>query len=103
MQENPEPRRIDTSEYLRQTFTAEDGGGARVKASQCFTKYKWRSEAEAAAAAERNGGAGGSSPRIVATQVVSDYLTSMDGEAKLMQSMGKAVAVFTYRMQFYRV
>lgn len=103
MQESPEPRRIDTSEYLRQTFTAEDGGGARVKASQCFTKYKWRTAAEAAAAAERNGGAGGSAPRIVATQVVSDYLTAMDGEARLMQSMGKPVAVYTYRMQFYRI
>eukprot|EP00892_Ulva_mutabilis_P005668 jgi/Ulvmu1/3473/UM016_0093.1 len=103
LQESPEPRRIDTSEYLRQVFTAEDGGGARVTASQCFTKYKWRSEAEAAASAQRNGGAGASAPRIVATQVVSNYLTAMDGEARLVQSMGKAVSVFTYRMQFYRI
>ena len=52
----------------------EDGSDSpRLKASQCFTKYKWRDPAAAAAAL--NGGGG---PMIVATQVVSDYLTSYD-------------------------
>jgi hypothetical protein len=37
---------------------AAAGGAPRVKASQCFTKYLWRDEAEA-----------GEGPAIVATQV----------------------------------
>ena len=59
LQEAPGPQRLDTSEYLRQTFASPEGQGSRVKASQCFTKYKWRSAADAAAA----GGV-----QIVATQ-----------------------------------
>ncbi len=43
---------------------------------QCFTKYKWRDEA----VAKQSGG-----PVIVATQVVSDFLTAYDGEALYMR------------------
>jgi hypothetical protein len=93
LQEAPEPRRIETSEFVRQTFATEDGGGARVKASQCFTKYKWRTAGEAQ----------GGGPRIVATQVVSDYLTSFDNSEKFMQSMGKPVVVYTYKMAFFPI
>jgi len=58
----PAASRLETSEYLRQTFESpsETTRASRVKASQCFVKYKWRS----AAAAE-----GG--PEIVATQARS--------------------------------
>lgn len=63
----------------------------QVKASQCFTKYKWRSAEEAAT----DGG-----PEIVATQVVSDYLTPYDGEMLMMQAKDRPVVVYTYRMTF---
>ena len=62
-----------------------------MKASQCFTKYKWRTSEEAAT----DGG-----PQIVATQVVSDYLTPYDGEMLMMQAKDKPVVVYTYRMTF---
>jgi hypothetical protein len=65
-----------------------------VKASQCFTKYLWRDEA---AAAVTSGG-----PAIVATQVVSDYLTPYDGEMEFMKAGNKPVVVYTYKMAFTR-
>jgi hypothetical protein len=68
-------------------------GQPRVKASQCFTKYKHRDE-EAAAAA--NG------PAIVATQVVSDYLTPYDGDAAFLRAGNRPVTTYTYRMAFTR-
>lgn len=64
-----------------------------MKASQCFTKYKWRTEAAAA-------GSGG--PQIVATQVVSDYLTPYDGEAMMLRAKNRPVVVYTYNMAFRR-
>ena len=102
----------------------------RVKASQCFTKYRWRPEAEA--------GAGGAaivatqvwllasasackhadvSPstqqshgffRLMAsyyvhrTQVVSDFLTPYDGEMLMMRAQNNPVTVYSYRMSFRR-
>jgi hypothetical protein len=33
----------------------------------------------------------------------SDYLTPYDGEQKMMQTRGKPVVVYTYRMRFERV
>lgn len=35
-------------------------------------------------------------------QVVSDYLTSFDDPAMMMQAKGKPVVVYTYRMAFRR-
>jgi hypothetical protein len=93
-QSMPEPRRIETSEYFRQTFSPADGAAVRVKASQCFTKYKWRPAADA----EADGGA-----QIVATQVVSDFLTSFDDDMLFLKALGKPVAVFMYRMAFVRL
>lgn len=89
-EEEPEPRKIETSEYFRQTYQLPDKP-TKVKASQCFTKYKWRNAAEA------KGG-----PEIVATQVVSDYLTAYDGDMLYMRSMNKPVTVYTYKMTFMR-
>lgn len=66
----------------------------QVKASQCFTKYKWRSPQEAA----QTGG-----PLIVATQVVSDYLTPYDGEALMLRARNKPIVVYTYNMSFRRM
>lgn len=63
----------------------------KVTASQCFTKYKWRSKEEA----QRDGG-----PTIIATQVVSDYLTTSAGEQLMMESKGRPVVIRTYRMAF---
>lgn len=48
-----------TAKYVSQVFEGAEEQRSRLKASQCFTKYKWRSR-EAAAA---KGG-----PEIIATQ-----------------------------------
>ena len=57
--------RIDTSEFYQQTIFTASSGEPRVKASQCFTKYKYRGEAEADAEGDARG------PAIVATQAWS--------------------------------
>ncbi|KAK9812762.1 hypothetical protein WJX72_003291 [[Myrmecia] bisecta] len=85
--------RLDTSEYFEQVFDTPGRAEPRVKASQCYTKYKWRDERQAAV----DGG-----PAIVATQVISDYLTAYDGEMRLLQAQNKPVVVYTYRMTFRR-
>jgi hypothetical protein len=71
-----------------------------VKASQCFTKYKWRT-AEEVAAVNRRLSPGDVAPSIVATQVVSDFLTPDDDAKQFVQAMGKPVAVMTYKMYFF--
>ncbi|GMH33254.1 hypothetical protein BSKO_01088 [Bryopsis sp. KO-2023] len=83
--------RLETSEYSQQVFNSPNSTVPRLTASQCFTKYKWRSE-EAA-----KGG-----PVIIATQVVSSYLTVSAGEQRMIEAMGKPVDVLTYRMAFMR-
>ena len=65
----------------------------QVKASQCFTKYKFRADADAA---QQSG------PAIVGTQVVADYLTPFDGEGLLLRARNRPVVVYTYRMTFQR-
>lgn len=90
----PEPSRIETSEYVEQIFDDPGAAAPRVKASQCFTKYKFRREAAAAA---DNG------PVVVATQVVSDYLTPYDGEELYFKAMNRPVAQYTYKMAFVRL
>ncbi|KAJ9513817.1 hypothetical protein QJQ45_020893 [Haematococcus lacustris] len=103
LEDNPSPDRIETSEYLEQVF--EDAemaesqaraspSGTRLKASQCFTKYKYRSEASTAPG----------QPAIVATQVVSDFLTpNGSNDAQVLQAMNKPVVMYTYKMAFRRV
>lgn len=95
LEEEPGPERLSTSEYFQQLIESPQRDQPKVKASQCFTKYHWRS-AEAAA-----GGAGGG-VQIVATQVVSDYLTAYDNPMAMMQAGGRPVVVYTYRMTFRR-
>ncbi|EFJ51227.1 hypothetical protein VOLCADRAFT_103598 [Volvox carteri f. nagariensis] len=92
-EEFPQTDRIETSEYVESVYDTGDGGAPRIKASQCFTKYKWRS----AEAALRDQG-----PTIVATQVVSDFLTPYDGEQQYLKAMNKPYAQYTYRMAFRR-
>ncbi|KAI7839807.1 hypothetical protein COHA_006605 [Chlorella ohadii] len=87
--------RLSTSEYFQQLIASPSSPQPKVKASQCFTKYHWRPEAEAAAA-------GGGGVQVVATQVVSDYLTAFDDPALMMQAGGKPVVVYTYSMAFRR-
>lgn len=76
-----------------QIFDNPTNGTPRVKASQCFTKYIYRSE-EAAAADDGQA--------IVATQVVSDYLTPYDGEELYFKAMNKPVVQYTYTIFFER-
>lgn len=94
-EDDSQPNRLDTSEVFEQIFDNSDAVDAppRVKSSRCLTKYKWRDEAAARAA-------GG--PTIVATQVVSDFLTAFDGVQATLESQGEPVVVTTYRLTFTR-
>jgi hypothetical protein len=75
-------------------FVCCSGRQPRVKASQCYTKFKWRAEA----AAEQAGG-----PAIVATQVVNDFLTPFDeSAATYMAAANKPITTYTYKMAFAR-
>lgn len=87
--------RLATSEYFQQLISSPQRPQPKVKASQCYTKYHWRSEAAA-------GAGGGGGVQIVATQVVSDYLTSFDDPMMMMQAKGSPIVVYTYRMSFRR-
>lgn len=69
------------------------GRAPRIKASQCYTKFKFRDESAAAAA-------GG--PAIVATQVVNDFLTPFDDSASYMAAANKPITTYTYKMAFSR-
>jgi hypothetical protein len=60
--------RLSTSEFYQQLFQSPGALDPRVKASQCFTKYKWRS-ADAAAADDGVG--------IVATQAMLSVCLSV--------------------------
>eukprot|EP00798_Chlamydomonas_sp_ICE-L_P008882 gene8882-3761_t len=94
----PEPDRIETSEYFEQdrdigVLPAEDIRETdRIEKSECFEKYKWR---EMTPDIMANYG-----PAVIATQVVSDYLTPYDGDEKYLQSMNKPVVLYTYKLQF---
>lgn len=92
-QETPAPDKINTSEYFQQIFDFPEKPQAKVKASQCYTKYKFRSQE----AADRQGG-----PAIVATQVISDYLTAYDGELQVIKAQNRPVVVYTYTMSFVK-
>lgn len=90
--EHPEEKRLETSEVVEQVFDSDDPLGApRVKGSRCITKYKWRSEAQA------NGG-----PVIVATQVVSDFVTAFEGAERVLEAQGRPSLVYTYKLSFQR-
>eukprot|EP01025_Chloroclados_australasicus_P020941 TRINITY_DN2201_c1_g1_i10.p1 TRINITY_DN2201_c1_g1~~TRINITY_DN2201_c1_g1_i10.p1 ORF type:complete len:350 (-),score=52.21 TRINITY_DN2201_c1_g1_i10:639-1688(-) len=84
---------IETSEYFEQLFESPDEGPPKLKGSQCFTKYRWRDEE----LANQDEG-----PVIVATQVVSDYLTGYDDQIKLLEAKGRPVVVFVYKMALKR-
>jgi hypothetical protein len=77
----------------RCTSVCGAGRQPRVKASQCYTKFKFRAEA----AAEAAGG-----PAIVATQVVNDFLTPFDDSAAYMAAANKPLTTYTYKMAFSR-
>jgi hypothetical protein len=110
------PRAFETSEFMEQIF---EGAGAlgpggtlappRVKASQVYVKWKWRTEQEAAASvagAAASGGArrpaGGQPTLVVATQVVSDFLTPYDGDRDFLRAANRPVATYTYRLAMVR-
>ena len=84
--------RLATSEFFEQVIESEARRGPKVKASQAYTKYHWRR------AETSNGG-----PEIVATQVVSDYITPFgDDPGLLLGASRKPVTIYTYRMAFTR-
>jgi hypothetical protein len=93
-EDSPAEARLSTSEFFEQLIETPGRQQPKVKASQCFTKYKWRSAAAAAA---------GGGPQIVATQVVSDYLTPYDEPGMYVRAGDKPVVVYTYKMTFIPV
>jgi len=96
----PDPSRVETSEYFEQVYDTSNApqpqgpAGVKVKASQCFTKYKWRKDTDTAPG----------QPSIVATQVVSDYLTpeNTTDAGLLLQTMNNPIVIYTYKMAFTR-
>jgi hypothetical protein len=99
--------RIDTSEFVQTIFLNDgsSGGGSgggvpRVKGSQVFSKWRWR----ALDAEEGKAGQQQQQPTVVATQVVSEFLSvEAGGERAYLESAGKPVAVYTYRLALTRV
>jgi hypothetical protein len=87
-----EQQRLETSEYIEQIFSDDLGSPPRIKASQCFTKYKFRDEV-----------GGPDDVSIVASQVVADFLTPYDNEMLYAQAMNKPVVKYFYRINFRRV
>lgn len=85
--------RMNTSEYFEEYILVPDKPQPKIKGSQCFTKYLWRTR-EAAGAGQ---------PEIVATQVVSEYLSGQDNALLTLQAGGKPVTVYTYRLAFMAV
>jgi hypothetical protein len=85
--------RLVTSEFFQQLIESDTIRTPKVKASQAYTKYKWR-PAEAA----------GDGPEIVATQVVSDYAEPSIGDDPklLLGARATPVTVYTYKMAFRR-
>ncbi len=107
----PGSRRLETSEFSRQVFEggrvvegppspSSEGRAVppRVTASQCFSKWHWRDRVDAVGADVE----GAPGPTIIATQVVSSFLTPDDpggiSPASLGAGGGTAVAVYTYRL-----
>lgn len=82
--------RLQTSEYVYQLIERMDTTKPTVKASRCFTKYLWREE-------DIEG-----QPQIVATQVVSDYITPEDNPRMAIEAAGKPSVVYTYKLAFTR-
>lgn len=111
--------RIDTSEFVQTVFLNDNGesnGVPRTKATQVFSKWRWRrddneggggngdaatsSSLAAAAAAKEN-----RKPTVIATQVVSEFLGEPEpgNERSFISVSGRPVAVFTYRLALTRV
>lgn len=85
---------LETSEFYQQLVDSAQMQNVRLKASRAYTKWRWR---------EADGPAAGNVPTIVATQVISDFLSPYDQKATIVQSLGKPVTVYTYRMSLRRI
>jgi hypothetical protein len=89
-EESVAENRLQTSEYVYQLIEKVDTTKPTVKASRCFTKYLWREEVIEG------------QPQIVATQVVSDYITPEDNPRMAIEAAGTPSVVYTYRLAFTR-
>jgi len=90
-EDEPEARRIDTSEVIEQVIdnARTVDGAPTVRKSRTVTKYKWR-DAPAGEAV------------IVATQIVSDFLTSYDGVQSVLAGGNTPYRVSRYKLAFIR-
>lgn len=84
---------LETSEFYQQLVDSAQLQNVRLKASRAYTKWRWR----------ETDGPADNVPTIVATQVISDFLSPYDQKATILQSLGKPVTIYTYRMSLKKL
>ena len=84
---------LETSEFIQQLFDDPKSQEVRLKYSQTYMKYRWRQAY----------GPNDQKPLIVATQVISDYLSPYDRKATDLASLGRPVTLYHYQLSFRKV
>lgn len=87
---------LETAEFSQQIFD-DPASTVRAKASTAYTKYRWRT-LETGISQDNPG-----QPLIVATQIISEYVSPNDSQNTMLATLGKPVANFYYNMQFFPV
>ena len=83
---------LETSEFIQQVFDDPKSQEVRLKYSQTYMKYRWR---QASGPDDRK-------PLIVATQVISDYLSPYDSKATDLASLGRPITLYHYQLSFWK-
>lgn len=83
---------METNEFFQQFVDDPRSQNVRLKASRAYTKWRWRSSSSDDQSA----------PTIVATQVIAEFLDPNDQQAPL-ESLGKPITIFTYRLSLRRL
>jgi hypothetical protein len=81
---------LETSEFIQQLFDDPKSQEIRLKYSQTYMKYRWRPAS----------GPEDKKPLIVATQVISDYLSPYDSKATDVASLGRPITLYHYQLSF---
>lgn len=82
---------LETSEFYQQFI--DDSQQVKLKASTAYTKWRWRDDSTSDASKD--------AVQIVATQSIADFPDPNDPRVSL-QSLGKPIVVYTYRLSFKR-
>eukprot|EP00890_Picochlorum_soloecismus_P006457 jgi/Picsp_1/6812/NSC_04151-R1_protein len=81
---------LETSEFIQQLFDDPKSQEVRLKYSQTYMKYRWRQASDPE----------DKKPLIVATQVISDYLSPYDKKAADLASLGRPITLYHYQLSF---